>query len=86
MVLTLSFGHTLYKNYSDSDFNFVSKSVSDFNSESESDSEPDSNSTFMNLDICIFLLYICILLNKLADNFFLSIFITESIVLLAMQV
>ena len=42
MVLRLSFGHTLYRNYSDSDFNFVSKSVSDFNSESESESESDS--------------------------------------------
>ena len=61
-----------YYNYSESelDSNFVINSVPDFNSESESDSESDSNSAFMNLDVCIFLLYICILLNKLADNFF----------------
>ena len=43
MVLRLSFGHTLYRNYSDSDFNFVFKSVSDFNSESESDSKLADN-------------------------------------------
>ena len=48
---------------------------------SYSESELDSNSVFMNLDTCIFLLYICTLL----DNFF-SIFITESIVMQAMQV
>ena len=41
-------------------------------SESESDDfESDFNSVFMNLDICVFCLpYTCILLNKLADDFF----------------
>ena len=54
--------------YSESELD--SNSVSDFDSASESDSESDSSLAFMNLDICIFLLYICTLLNKLADNFF----------------
>ena len=51
--------------YSESelDSNFAINSVSDFDSSSESDS-------VMNLDICIFLLYIYTLLNKFADNFF----------------
>ena len=39
---------------------------SDFESD---DSESDSNSMLINLNICIFLPYICILLNKLADDF-----------------
>ena len=57
--------------YSESelDSNFAINSVSDFDSASESDSESDSSLAFMNLDICIFLLYICTLLNKPADNF-----------------
>ena len=74
---------------SETDFsNFVINSLSTFApifSESD-DSESGFNSVFMNLDICVFLLYICILLNKLADHFFLSILITESIVMQAMQV
>ena len=41
-----------------------------FDYEFESDSESDSSSAFMNLDVCSFLLFICILLNKLADSFF----------------
>ena len=43
---------------SESDFNFVINSVSDFDSTSNSDSdsyfESDFSSAFMNLDICIF--------------------------------
>ena len=53
---------------SEPDFSFAINSVSDFDSASESDSESDSNSAFMNLASVFFLLYICILLNKLADN------------------
>ena len=60
--------------YSESELNsnFAINLVSDFDSASESDSEcdPDSSSVVINLDICIFLLYICPLLNKLADSFF----------------
>ena len=72
--------------------NFAINSASNFDltfSESKSecyDSESDFNSVFMNLDICAFLPYIYTLLNKLADDFFLSIFKTESIVMEAMQV
>ena len=55
---------------SELDFSFAINSVSDFDSASESDSESDSSSGLINLDICIFLLYICILLNKPVDNFF----------------
>ena len=68
--------------------NFVINSLSNFDptfSESKyesDDSESDFGSVFMNLDICIFYT----LLNKLADDFFLSILITESIVMQAMQV
>ena len=73
---------------SESEFNFVINSASDFHSISEfgSESESDLSSVFINLDICIFLPYIYALLNKLADGGFLSIFITESIVMQAMQV
>ena len=40
-------------------------------SKSESDdSESDFSSVFMNLDIFVFVPYICILLNKLVDDFF----------------
>ena len=40
-------------------------------SKSESDdSESDFSSVFMNLNISVFLPYICIPLNKLADDFF----------------
>ena len=70
---------------SESDFSFAINPVSDFDSACESDSESDSSSVFMNLDICIFLPCIYTLLNKLADGF-LSILITESIVMQAMQV
>ena len=63
---------------SELDFSFAINSVSDFDSASESDSESDSSSEFMNLWIyefmtsVFFLLYIYILLNKLADEFFYS--------------
>ena len=72
---------------SDSDFNFATNSASDFDSTSESGSESQSDfsSVFMNLDIVFFSLYIYTLLNKLADGF-LSILITEPIVMQAMQV
>ena len=50
--------------YSESDFNFAINSLSIF-SESESDhSESDFNSSFMNLDICIFFPYVYTILNK----------------------
>ena len=54
--------------YSESelDSTFVINSVSDF----DSDSESDFGSVFMNLDICIFLFFICNPLNKPADDFF----------------
>ena len=78
---------------SEPDFsNFAINSASNFDptfseSKSESDdSESDFSSVFINLDICIFLPYIYTLLNKLVDDFFLSIFKTESIVMQAMQV
>ena len=74
---------------SEPDSNFIINSLSTFFptfSESNSESESDFSSTFMNLDICVFLPYIYTLLNKLADDFFLSIFIIESIVMQAMQV
>ena len=58
---------------------------SEFKSESD-DSECYFSSVFMNLDICVFLPYICILLNKLANYYFLSIFKTESMVMRAIQV
>ena len=58
--------------YSESDSNFSINSASnfDFSSESNSESESDLSSVFMNLDICVFLPYIYILLNKFADDFF----------------
>ena len=75
--------------YSESelDFNFATNSASDFDytSESGSESQSDFSSVFMNLDIVFFSLYIYTLLNKLADGF-LSILITEPIVMQAMQV
>ena len=55
---------------SELDSNFAINSVSDFDSVSKSDSESDSSSAFINLDSCIFLLYICSYLNKPADSFF----------------
>ena len=58
-----------------------SESKSDFSSHSDSESD---NSVFINLRICIFLPYIYIL-NKLDDDV-LSILITESIVIQAMEV
>ena len=64
---------------------FVINSASDFDSTSESDdSESDFSSVVMNLDICVFSPYIYTLLNKLW-MIFLSILITESIVMQAMQ-
>ena len=58
--------------YSESELDsyFVINSISDFdsvsesNSDSDSDSDSDFSSAFMNLEICIFLFYICIPLNK----------------------
>ena len=55
---------------SEPDFSFAIKLVSDFDSVSKSDSECNSSSALKNLNICIFLLYICILLNKPVDNSF----------------
>ena len=55
---------------SELDSNFAINSVSDFDSASESESESDSSLAFMNLDICIFLLYICTLRNEPANSFF----------------
>ena len=76
---------------SESDFNFAINLASDFNSvsnsASDSDYESDFSAAFMNVDICIsFIFYICIPLNKPADAFFLSILMTESIVMQAMEV
>ena len=55
---------------SEPDSNFDINSASNFDYSSESNSESDFSSVFMNLDICIFLFYICIPLNKPADGFF----------------
>ena len=59
---------------SESDFSFAinSVSVSDFDSASESDfdSKSDFSLAVMNLDICIFFIYICTPLNKPEDGFF----------------
>ena len=62
---------------SEPDFsNFAINSLSTFapifsESKSESDdTQSDFSSVFMNLDICVFLPYICILLNKLVDDLF----------------
>ena len=76
---------------SEPDFDFAINPPSNFDPTfSQSRSEPDDSgsdfsSVFMNLDICVFLPYICIVLNKLVDDF-LSIFKTESIVMQVMQV
>ena len=51
---------------SEPDSNFDINSASNFDCYSES----DFSSVFMNLDICIFLFYICIPPNKPADGFF----------------
>ena len=73
---------------SESDFNFAINSASVFDSASESgsESESDFSSVFMNLGICIFYtLYLHS--SKLTCNwFFLSILMTESIAMQAMQV
>ena len=76
---------------SEPDSNFVINSLSTFvptfsESKSESQFESDFSSMFLSLDICVFSTYIYTLLNKLADDFFKSKFITESIVIQAMQV
>ena len=80
----------MFYSESESDFsNFVINSLSTFVptfSESKSESESDFSSMFINLDICVFSKCIYTLLNKLADDVFLSKFITESIVIQAMQV
>ena len=61
--------------YSESgpDSNFAINSASNFDyssSKSNSESESDFSSEVMNLDICIFLFYTCIPLNKPVDGFF----------------
>ena len=83
----------MFYSESEPDFsNFVINSLSTFapifsESKSESDdSESDFSSVFINPDICIFLPYIYTLINKHVDDFFLSIFKIESIVMQAMQV
>ena len=58
----------------------------DSDSDSDSESDSDSNTAFINLDMYIFFFYTCILLNKPADNFFLSSLTTKSILTQAMQV
>ena len=91
--LKLKITHAIKKNHQmlsissaiNSESGFKSASKSDSKSDSETDSETDSNLVFINLDICIFLSYIYTLLNKLVDDF-LSILITEPIVIQAMQV
>ena len=74
---------------SESDFNFAINSASVFDSASESGSESksDFSSVFMNLGICIiYTLYLHS--SKLTCKwfFFLSILMTESIAMQAMQV
>ena len=54
---------------SEPDLSFAISLVSDSDSSTESDSESDFSSTLINLEICIFLLNICIL-NKPVDNSF----------------
>ena len=49
---------------------FYSESLSESDFNLPSDSESDFSSVFMNLDICIFLPYVFILLNKPGDEFF----------------
>ena len=80
---------------SEPDSNFAINSASNFDSfdsasksdESESESKSDFSSVLMNLDICIFSTYIYTLLLTLTLTLlFLSILITESIVVQAMQV
>ena len=57
--------------YSESEPDFSNFAINSLSSKSESDySESDFSSVFMNLDICAFLAYISILLNKLVDDFF----------------
>ena len=69
------------------DSNFVINSASSFDSSSESNSESESDfrSMFVNQAFVFFSFYICTLLNKPVDGF-LSIIMTESIVMQAMQV
>ena len=54
------------ENYLELDSNFDSNPVSSSNSDSDS----DCNSVFMNLDFLFSLFCVCILLNKLVDNYF----------------
>ena len=74
----------------ESDFSFSINSVSDFDSDSasDSDSESDTESYFslaaMNLDI--YFLYSIFAFFQINLKVFLSILITESIVMQAMQV
>ena len=53
----------------DSNCAINSASNFDYSSSSFSESESDFSSVFINLDIRIFLFYVSILLNKLADGF-----------------
>ena len=68
---------------SELDSNFV---VNSSESDSESESEFDSSSAFMNLDICIFFILHLHSSKETYGEYFLFIFIIESIVMQAMQV
>ena len=91
---TKAYGLNLLRFYSQSEPDFSSFTINSLStfvsifseSKSKPDSESDFNSVFMNSGICVFLFYIYTLLNKLVDNFFLSIVKTESIIMQAMQV
>ena len=76
---------TYSESKSETDFSFDINSASDFESGSESDSESDLIQSLQIWTSVFFLPYIYTLLNKLVDDFFLSILITESIVIQAMQ-
>ena len=68
----------------DSNF-FNSVSGFDSKSDSESDSQSDSSLAAMKLDICIFFILYLHSSKQTCGWFFLSILITESIVMQAMQ-
>ena len=68
------------------DFSFAINSVSNFDSVFESDSESNSSLALINLDIYIFFTQYLHSSKKACGWFFLSILITESIVMQAMQV
>ena len=71
---------------SELDFSFAINSVLDFDSTFESDSKSDSSLALMNLDICIFFTLYLHSSKKTCGWLFLSILITESIVMQAMQI